>query len=251
MKGTLKHKPNIEVVSNIESLANLSLKIFVDEANKAINANGVFHVAISGGHTPEIFFEQLGEKPEAVNLPWDKIHLFWVDERYVPQDSEWSNYKMAADTFLKKVSIPRENVHHIPTDNTDLKVAAKRYEETLRDVFGLKEHQLPKFDLIMLGMGKEGHTGSLFPNSYASFDKEDLACVVYVMDDKRARITLTHPILCAAAHLVVMVSGAEKAEILKIVLSSEPDEVQYPIHALWPILDKVTWVVDEDAAKQL
>jgi 6-phosphogluconolactonase len=100
-------------------------------------------------------------------------------------------------------------------------------------------------------MGAEGHTGSLFPNSYAALDTNDLACVVYVMDGKLNRITLTHPVLCAAAHLVVLVSGEEKAHILKEVLTCDPDEVKYPIHILWSILDKVTWLVDSDAAKLL
>ena len=111
--------------------------------------------------------------------------------------------------------------------------------------------QLPKFDLIVLGMGAEGHTGSLFPNSYAPFDTEDLACVVYVLDEKLNRITLTHPVLRAASHLVVLVCGQEKEGILKTVLTSEPDEVRYPIHVLWPVLDRVTWLVDSTAAQSL
>jgi 6-phosphogluconolactonase len=100
-------------------------------------------------------------------------------------------------------------------------------------------------------MGAEGHTGSLFPNSYALLDTEDLACVVYVLDEKLNRITLTHPVLCAASHLAVLVSGKEKAGILKEVLTSKPDEVRYPIHSLWPVLDRVTWLTDIQAAKLL
>ena len=103
----------------------------------------------------------------------------------------------------------------------------------------------------MLGVGSDGHTGSLFPGSYAAFDTEDLACAVYVLDDDPNRITLTPPVLSAASHLVVFVSGEEKAEILKKILTSEPDEVRYPIHALWPVLDKVTWLIDREAAKAL
>ncbi|GAI55189.1 unnamed protein product, partial [marine sediment metagenome] len=184
-------------------------------------------------------------------LPWDKIQLFWVDERYVQPDSQWSNYKLAADTFLAKVAIPGQNIHRIPTEYDDFKAAASCYEQTIREVFGLDENQGPEFDLIILGMGAEGHTGSLFPNSYAAFDTENLACVVYVLDEKLNRITLTHPVLCAASHLAILVSGREKAGILKEVLTSEPDEVRYPIHALWPILNKVTWLVDKEAAKAL
>jgi len=248
MATVAKYKPNIEVVSNPESLAQRGLEIFIADAEEAIKSKKVFHVAISGGHTPRRFFELLGSTPKAKALPWDKIQLFWVDERYVPPDSQWSNYKLAADTFLAKVAIPKENVHRIPTEYSDFKAAAQCYEETIRKVFGLRENQVPEFDLIVLGMGAEGHTGSLFPNSYAPFDTEDLACVVYVLDEKLNRITLTHPVLCAASHLTVLVSGEEKARILKEVLTSEPDEVRYPIHALWPVLDKITWLVDRKAA---
>jgi len=251
METTANHKPNVEVVSDPEGLAQRSAALFVGDAEKAIKTRGTFYVAISGGHTPRRFFELLSEAPKAKALPWDRIQLFWVDERYVPPDSQWSNYKLAADTFLAKVAIPEENVHRIPTEYSDFKAAAQRYEETIRKVFGLQENQVPEFDLIVLGMGAEGHTGSLFPNSYAPFDTEDLACVVYVLDEKQNRITLTHPVLCAASHLAVLVSGEEKAGILKEVLTHEPDEVQYPIHTLWPILDKVTWLVDSKAAKLL
>lgn len=251
MATTAKYKPNVEIAPDPETLAQRSVELFIAEAQKAIKAKDAFYVAISGGNTPKRFFELLGEVPQANSLPWDKIQLFWVDERYVQPDSKWSNYKLAADTFLAKVAIPEQNIHRIPTEYDDFKAAASCYEQTIREVFGLDVNQRPEFDLIVLGMGAEGHTGSLFPNSYAAFDTEDLACVVYVMDEDLNRITLTHPVLCAASHLAILVSGREKAKILKEVLISEPDEVRYPIHALWPILDKVTWLVDKDAAKAL
>ena len=251
METTTKYQANVEVVSNPENLAQDTLKIFIADAQKAIKTKDVFYVAISGGNTPKRFFELLAEAPQANSLPWGKIHLFWVDERYVGPESEWSNYKLAADTFLSKVAIPRANVHRIPTELDDFNAAARRYENTIREVFGLGAGKFPEFDLILLGMGPDGHTGSLFPNSYAAFDTEDLACVVYVLDEKLNRITMTHPVLRAACHLVVLVCGREKEAILKKVLTSEPDEVRYPIHALWPVLDRVTWLVDSAAAKAL
>ncbi len=251
METTAKYKPNVEIASDPETLAQRSVELFVADAQKAIKAKDTFYVAISGGHTPRRFFELLSEVPQASSLPWNKIQLFWVDERYVGTDSQWSNYKLAADTFLTKVAIPRENIHRIPTEYDDFKAAADSYAQTIREVFGLDENQRPEFDLIILGMGAEGHTGSLFPNSYATFDTDDLACVVYVMDGKLNRITMTHPVLRAASHLAILVSGPEKASILKEVLTSEPDEVRYPIHTLWPILNKVTWLVDKEAAKSL
>ncbi len=251
MKTSAKYKPNLVVVPDIESFAQRGLELFIADAQKAVEQKDTFHVAISGGQTPRHLFELLGKSSKVKKLPWDKIHLFWVDERYVPPDSKWSNYKLAADTFLFKVGIPEENIHRIPTEYSDSQAAVQEYEQTIREVFELAEKELPRFDLIVLGMGAEGHTGSLFPNCYACFATDNLACVVYVLDEKLNRITLTHPVLCAASHLVVLVSGKEKAQILKEVLTSEPDEVRYPIHALWPILDKVTWLVDKEAAKLL
>lgn len=251
MEATTNFQPNVEVVRDPEVLARRSAEIFVADAQKAIEAKGAFNVAISGGHTPEHFFELLGDSPQTSSLPWDKIQLFWVDERVVDADSPWSNYKLAADTFLARVDIPPENVHRIPTEYEDFRAAAHSYERTIREVFRLQEGQLPQFDLIVLGVGDDGHTGSLFPGSYATIDTEDLACAVYVLDEDPNRITLTHPVLRAASHLVVLACGPEKAGILGKILTSEPDEVRYPIHTLWPVLEKVTWLVDSEAAKSL
>ncbi len=251
MTTAAKFKPNLEVISDPESLAQRFVELFVRDAEQAISQRDVFTVAISGGHTPRRSFELLGESPQARALPWAKVQLFWVDERYVPPDSDQSNYKLAADTFLRRVDIPSENVHRIPTEHADVQQTARNYEETIRRVFGLDQQQKPSFDLVVLGMGVEGHTGSLFPNSYAPFDTEDLACVVYIVESDVTRITLTHPVLCAARHLAILVCGQEKAQILKEVLTSEPDEVRYPVHTLWPVLDRITWLVDRQAAQLL
>lgn len=250
MEMTAKY--DIEMASDAQDLAHRMVQLFVRTAQEAIDARGTFYTAISGGHTPARFFQLLAVTPEARSLPWERIHVFWVDERYVPPDSEASNYKLAADTFLDKVSIPPENVHRIVTEYEDVNEAARAYERTIREVLGLQEGEIPEFDLIVLGMGADGHTGSLFPNSYATFDTDDLACVVYVMDGTTInRVTLTHPVLLAARCLAVLVSGHEKAQTLKEVLTGEPDEVKYPIHVLWPALDKITWLVDHDAASEI
>ena len=246
--GTItNYEPKIEPVHDLEMLAHRNVEYFISDAQKAIAKKSVFHVAVSGGKTPKRFFELLGEVPAAQALSWDKIHLFWVDERYVPPDSQWSNYKLAANTFLNKVDIPEGNVHRIPTEYSDSEQAARCYEETIQKVFGLKAKEIPCFDLIVLGMGVEGHIGSLFPNTYAPFDTEHLVSVIYELDKKFNRITLTHPVLRAASHLVVLISGKKKAAILKEVLTGEVDEVRYPIHTLWPVLDKVTWLADCEA----
>lgn len=248
METTAKYRPNIEIANDAEELASRTVSLFVSAAHEAIESKGAFYVALSGGNTPRRAFEKLAANPGAQALPWHHIHVFWADERYVPADSPQSNYRLAAEALLRKVPIPPDNIHRIPTEQQDICLAARAYESLLRDVFGLEENRVPEFDLIVLGMGADGHTASLLPNSFATFDTDDLACVVYVMDDRFNRITLTHPVLHAARRLVVLVSGAEKANTLRDVLASEPDEVRYPIHVLWPVLHKVFWYVDRDAA---
>ena len=249
METTAKYKPNIEVASDPEDLAHRTVRLFVSAAHEALAGGGVFHVALSGGHTPKRTFEALAASPAAKALPWNQIQVFWVDERYVPTDSPYSNYRLASEALLTKVPIPPDNIHRIPTEHDDISAAARSYENQVRSVFGIGDDQIPQFDFVFLGMGTDGHTGSLLPNSYAPFDTEDLVCVVYTFGDKLNRITLTHPVLQVAKRLVVLVSGPEKAGILREVMTSEPDEVRYPIHILWPVLDKVFWLVDRDAAQ--
>jgi len=248
---TIKTKLNLITLSNAQALASAAIELFVADARKAVAAKGRFYVAISGGDTPKLFFELLGRESIASITPWRKTELFWVDEHCVPPDSKWGNYKLAADTFLPRVGIPSENVHRIHAECSDCRAAAREYEKVIRQVFQLQPGHLPEFDLIVLGMGTDAHTGSLFRHSYAVFDTEDLACVVYFMDGRQNRITLTHPVLCAAAHVVILISGREKAAVLREVLTSKPDEVRYPVHTIWPILNRVTWLIDEQAAELL
>ena len=165
-----------------------------------------------------------------------------MDERVVPCDCAQSNYHLAAETFLSRVPIPLDNIHRIRTDYDDIHLAAHAYEVMIREAFGVEAEQMPQFDLMVLGMGIDGHTGSLLPNSYAPFDMDALVSVVYALGETRCRITLTGPVLRAAHRLAVLVSGPAKAQILKEVLTAEPDEVRYPIHVLWPVLEKILWL---------
>jgi 6-phosphogluconolactonase len=251
MKALNSDKLRITDVKDSEELAQKALELFTDSAQKAINERNVFHVAISGGKTPRKFYELLGRDSLSLNLPWDRIKLFWVDERCVKPESPESNYRVAADTFLNKVPIPSQNVHRIAGESIDYTQAVEEYTRILREVFSLEPGQFPEFDLMILGMGPDGHIGSLLPNSYALFDTDDLVTVVYQMEGGLNRITLTHPVMCAAQQLLVMVSGAEKAEIVRDVLLRGQDEVKYPVHTLWPILHKVIWIIDNQAAKFL
>ena len=252
METTAKNTPKLDVADDCEALAQEALRIFVSQANKTISEKDTFCTAISGGKTPARFFQLLGQAEQSKKLPWEKVHLFWVDERYVEPDSQQSNYRLARETFLDSVPVPQENIHRIPTEHDDIDMSAKQYEQVIRDVFSLTSpDEVPRFDLILLGMGADGHTGSLFPDSYASFNTENLVCAVYGMGERLSRITLTRKVLHAAESLVVMVCGREKAHTIKQVLSAEPDEIKYPIHILWPVLEKVTWLLDRAAAGEI
>ncbi len=242
-------KPKIEIVPDAENLAGRSLELFIEAARKAIIAKGSFRVAISGGQTPRRFFELLGESAEAKALAWEKIYLFWADERYVAPDSEQSNFKLAADTFLNKVPVSEDNIFRIFTEYSDSNLAAKEYERIIRIVFELEQNQFPRFDMIFLGLGSDGHIASLFPKDSAVSEAKKFAAVV--KGSKPDRITLTPPVLCAALRLVISVAGAEKASILKEILTTEPDAAKYPVHILWPVLNKVTWLVDSAAGQLL
>ena len=249
MKGT-SIKMNVVIASNYQQLTQKMLELFIDNAQKAVEIRKRFCVAISR-YTPRSFFELLGQKAQSKALPWDKIHLFWVDECCGSPDFTNYSYNLAAHTFIPEVGIPVKNIHSICSEHRNCGYVASMYQQTMCHVVKLKKNGVPRFDLIMLRMGADAHIASLFPDTYAFFDTEDIVCVSYFMDGRRTRITVTNRVLRAAFHMTVLVTGEEKATILREVLTSEPDEVQYPIHAIWPILDRVTWLIGRNAAKFL
>lgn len=147
--------------------------------------------------------------------------------------------------------MPLENVHRICSKCRSCAHTASIYEQTIYNVVGRNHNRVPQFDMILLQMATDGHIASLFPDTYAFFEPERLVQVTHFMDARHTRITLTHPVLYAASHIAVLVSGGEKAEILREIFTHESNIAKYPVHALWPILGKVTWLVDRDAAKFL
>lgn len=246
---TIEVKPSIHHVENPQELAQKAFDIFCNSARKAIDARGKFFVAISGGHTPEGFFELLADNEKNSEIDWTRIQLFWVDERCVPPEADASNYGLAAHLFLERVPIPESNIHRISGERDILDQAVKEYEETIFRAFSISPGHIPCFDMVILGMGRDGHVASLYPNSYAQFDTEDIVTTVYLMDGNYNRITLTSPVLTAARKLMILISGPEKAEIVKEVLQGPPDEVKYPVHTLWTVLDKISWIIDAQAGK--
>jgi 6-phosphogluconolactonase len=244
-------KPNIIKAENNDNLAHEALQQFIDTAQNAIQSKGVFYVAISGGHTPTAFYELLSQESNYTQIDWEHVHLFWVDERCVLPSAEASNFGQAAHAFLLDVPIPGENIHRVSGESHNYEAAAKEYEQVILNVFKIRPGQVPQFDLIILGMGADGHIGSLLPNSTALFETQHLVCTVYRMDQDFSRITLTIPVIQQASKILILIGGRAKAEIVRDVFHSEPDEVKYPVHFLWPNMEKITWIIDCQAASLL
>ena len=176
------------------------------------------------------------------------MHIFWADERCVPQDDEQSNFKLAFDTFLTKIPVPDENVHRIKGEESPDR-GAREYEATLREFFG--ESVLPAFDLILLGLGEDGHTASLFPGSPASAKQEHLAVAVRKQPPELDRITLTLPVINNALRIIFLVSGSAKAHVLREILEGPETKGKYPAGLVHPARGRLTWLVDKAAAALL
>jgi 6-phosphogluconolactonase len=208
---------------------------------------GRFRVALSGGSTPRGLYALLATG--AVSVPWERVCFFWSDERHVPPDDPENNYRMANEAMLSKVPVLAENVFRIPSEEKDAQIAAKKYEATLVNCFDLDAGELPQFDLVLLGLGPDGHTASLFPNSPALQENRRLVVANWVEKFHTHRITLTLPVLNNASAIVFLVSGEEKSRILHQVL--EGDASQFPSQLVRPKDGNLIWLLDKPAASEL
>jgi 6-phosphogluconolactonase len=184
-------------------------------------------------------------------MPWQQVHLFWGDERHVPPDDPSSNYGMTRKTMLEKVPIPRVNVHRISAEYSDAKKSAREYEELLRRFFRLEAQELPCFDCVLLGIGPDGHTASLFPGTKALVERKRLVVANWVERLQTYRITMTVPVLNNANHVFFLAAGENKAGILQEVLEGERDPERLPSQFIEPNHGKLVWLVDEAAASEL
>jgi len=242
--------PQIVRVANAEALADRAAAEFIAAAHEAVMQRGAFYAAVSGGKTPRLFFERLARPDIASQIPWEKTYLFWADERCVPPGSDDSNYALAAATFLAAVPIPAEQIYRVYGEYDDCVRSADVYETAIQDAFDLAEGQIPCFDLIVLGLGRDGHIASLLPHDVGVSATDNLTWPVY-QESGFDRVTLTAPVLQHARILLVLAAGDEKAAIVQTIFSSPPDAARYPAHLLWPVMDRVLWLIDEAAAAQL
>ena len=204
----------LRVASDPDALSRVAAEEFLRLATDAIGARGRFCVALAGGGTPRDTYERIAETWETAPggpLDWNRVHLFWGDERHVPPEDPQSNYRMARHALIDRVPIPPENVHPVPASIPDAREAASRYEARLMEFFRLGPDDVPQFDLIMLGMGADGHVASIFPGTEAITEEKRMVIGHWVEAFGAWRITLTLPVLNHAAHVMVLVAGREKA----------------------------------------
>jgi len=201
-------------------------------------------IAISGGSSPKLMFEKMA----ATKFRWDLVHVFWVDERCVPPADEQSNFKMASEHLIRPAHIPQRNTHRVFGELSP-QAASARYVDDIAQFFGLESGQMPRFDVVHLGMGPDAHTGSLFPGQPLIDDREQIAAPVYVEKFKQWRVTLLPGVLLAAKHTVFLVAGDDKAESVRSVFHDEYDPKQYPAQIASHQGRGVTWFLDQAAAR--
>ncbi len=219
-------------------------------ATHAVAERGRFTIALSGGSTPKNMYTLIAANADAA-LPWDRMFFFFGDERHVPPDDPDSNYRMVKESLLSTGAIPSANVFRVPAENPDADAVAEVYEQTLRKFFGLAPGEFPRFDLILLGIGPDGHTASLFPETAALQEKTRLVVANWVEKLNTSRITLTLPVLNHARCVAFLVSGIDKAAALHEVLEGNAPGEKYPSKLVQPSEGKVIWFVDRAAASEL
>ncbi len=239
--------PQVRILKTSADLFRAAAVEFSKCASEAVRSRGRFTVALSGGATPKGLYALLARKE--IPVPWENSYFFWGDERHVPPDDPESNYRMANEVMLSKIPVPSSNVFRIPTEEKDAQTAARKYEDTLIRFFDLKPGVFPRFDLVLLGLGPDGHTASLFPNSPALHEKQRLVVANPVKKFNTERLTLTLPVLNCARTVVFLVSGQEKAGILQQVLHGQAGT--FPSQMIQPDDGELLWFVDETAASEL
>lgn len=236
----------VEVWRDLDELSERAAELLIGVARESISDRERFTLALSGGATPKALYRLLATNAKSTRIPWKQTHLFWTDERCVPPDDSQSNYRMAHETLLAHVNVPSDQVHRMRgEDEPDL--AAKAYASELEDCFGSGD---PRFSLILLGMGDDGHTASLFPGSSALADTSNMVAANFVEKLSAHRLTMTLRTLNAASTIIFIVSGESKAKALGTVFNSKnQDSRALPASLVKPIRGELVWLLDEPAAK--
>lgn len=237
----------IQIFAGAKELARGAAQHFADCCRQAVAARGNFKVALSGGSTPKLLYQLLSdpEEPFRDQIAWSQIDFYWSDERHVSPDHADSNYRMTNEALLAHVPVAEDRVHRILGEKSNAAAAATAYEETLLETTG---QTLPRLDLILLGLGPDGHTASIFPGSEVLQETRRLVAAPWVEKFNTYRITMTLPLLNNGASIVFLVSGPEKARIVSEVLEGPK---KYPAQAVEPTGGKLLWLFDEAAASRI
>jgi 6-phosphogluconolactonase len=252
--GRLVDVPEIVVCSDPAGVIDQAVRLLVEAAGASIAERGRFAIALAGGSTPRPLYERLAALPARGGIDWRKVELFWSDERCVPPDDEHSNHRLARETLLDHVPVAAERIHRMRGEDPDAERAAAEYERVLRWALGGSSGRPPRLDLVLLGLGPEGHIASLFPGSRAIFESERLVAAVRHAGDPEPRLdrlTLTPPAINAAREVVFLVSGSEKAGAVRASLEGPRDPERWPAQTIAPVEGRETWVVDRAAAAEL
>jgi len=242
----------VQILPDAAAIARRAAEQIVESAAAAVKERGVFTISLAGGSTPKTLYTLLATDPAFKSkMPWDKTQFFFGDERHVPPDDSESNFRMANESMLSKLSLKPEQVFRIKAEYEDAEKAAKEYEQTLRSWFKLSDGQLPRFDVLLLGMGEEGHTLSLFPGTKALHDNGRLVMSNWVGKFFTTRITTTAPVASNSALVIFMITKADKALALKAVLEGPYEPEQLPSQLIQPKNGKLLWLVDTTAASKL
>lgn len=246
---THKDTKSILVESTAEQATEEAAKLFKTIACEAVSQWGICHVALAGGTTPHALYESLANAAVTGEVPWSELVVFFGDERDVPHDHIESNYNMVQRTMLDHLPIAPTSVHAMRADAEDLPAAAAEYERTIRQVLQAAPDEIPKFDLILLGMGGEGHTASLFPDTDILTEQDKLVAAAFIPVLGRWRMTFTLPLINAARNVILLVTGRDKADAVARLLSDEPaDKKHLPAAGIDPVDGKFFVVLDEDAS---
>jgi 6-phosphogluconolactonase len=237
-------KPNIELLTSQQDLLDRALLIIMNKLEAAIEQKGRFTIALAGGGTPKPLYELIAKQ----SFPWDNVHVFWGDERYVPAEHPDSNQKMARLAWLDRVAIPAINIHPMTTNANNPQLDAQQYQTEIEQFFQLKKGEMPIFDVILLGIGDDGHTASLFPHTQALQVRDRIVTVGN--KDEQPRITLTIPALNSANCIIFLVGGANKQQALEQIFAPVGDELQYPSRSIKP-QGELWWLLDSEAGKQI
>ena len=241
-------KPEIRIFKDLEELSRVAANLFTEQAAQSITERNRFLVALNGGTTPTRLFQLLASE-EREKVDWSKVHVFWGDERCVPPEDPGSNYEQARDVLLSHVPIPKPNVHRIQGELGPAE-ASKDYTLTLKQ-FADSSLGWPRFDLVYLGMGEDGHTASLFPGLPVDVEQPTLPVTAHYQDRPANRVTLT-PLVFNSAHVIAfMATGEKKAETLAQVLTGGYNPALYPAQRIHPKDGRLIWFVDEAAARKL